>query len=79
MATYLEELQALGWESIAEYEEFQRQEAAIKARQKANPQTLLVANGPWCLISDALDRQHQKANARRFTGEPVTGFGGLTA
>lgn len=34
-------------------------------------------NPPSDAVRNALARQAEKANRRRFTGEPMTGFGGL--
>lgn len=47
-ATVLEELQALGFDSQADYAEHQRMLA--KADQLYKSQSLLVADGDWCLL-----------------------------
>lgn len=47
-AVRLEQLQALGFDDEADYAEHQRKLAQRKEMQKSH--TLLVADGPWCLI-----------------------------
>lgn len=50
MSTYLEKLQALGYESVEQYEEFLRLDVARKEQERANPTTLIVADGQWCCL-----------------------------